>query len=131
MSRLIDPGIGEITDRLTILTLKLLYGGLAGKEVSHFQAERTSLLAKIRSRNSLNGVWFDQTLTLAAVNAALWQAEDELRIHREMQHLPIMDRSALICGIAFRIQDLNDRRAGLVAEINKAVGDTVGGMEKV
>lgn len=121
--RLLDPGTGEITDRLTILSLKILFGEQAGKEVSHFKAERTSLLAKIRSRE-LNGAWFDKVLELAAVNAALWHCEDDLRACREKTLTPVGDK--VVVDLAFLIQSLNDQRAALVGEINKSAGDEKG-----
>jgi hypothetical protein len=124
--RFLDPGAGEITDRLTILALKILFGREAGKEVTHFESERTSLLAKIRSK-TLNGAWFDRVLDLAAVNAALWHCEDEMREWRKKPvHLLSSDETVQVSTLAFRIQSLNDQRANLVREINKDAGDAVG-----
>jgi hypothetical protein len=135
--RLLDPGAGELTDRLTILALKILFGDQAGKDTTHFKAERTSLLTKVRSK-TLNGVWFDKMLDLAAVNAALWHKEDDLRVLREeirameagSQNSSWLSEMAHAGQIAFQIQSLNDRRAQLVAEINKDAGDA-GGQEKI
>jgi hypothetical protein len=125
--RLIDPGVGEVTDRLTILSLKLLFGAETGRDLAHFQKEQSALLAKIRTRD-LNGAWFHSLLELAAVNAALWHREDDLRALRsEGQTLQNVDA---IVECAFRIQELNDRRAVLIAAINKEAGDG-GGEEKV
>jgi hypothetical protein len=125
--RLLDPGAGEITDRLTILSLKILFGDQAGKDTTHFKAERTTLLSKIRSK-TLNGVWFDKALELAAVNAALWHCEDAMRGFRiEAGESPLTPTGcASVVEVAFRIQSLNDQRAKLVAEINKDAGDSVG-----
>ena len=126
--RLVNYGAGEITDRLTILALKILHGKAAGKSVEHFEREQETLLSKIRGR-TLNGVWFEQVLGLAAVNAALWTAEDEMRHWRE--HKPMLDglpgsitSAALRC--AFRIQELNDKRAELVSTINANSGEKDG-----
>jgi hypothetical protein len=123
--RFLDPGAGEITDRLTILALKLLFGREAGKDVLHFESERTSLLAKIRSK-TLNGAWFDRVLDLAAVNAALWHCEDEMRRYRGSVALRETIVYQDVADLAFRIQSLNDQRANLVREINKDAGDSVG-----
>jgi hypothetical protein len=122
--RFLDPGAGEITDRLTILALKILFGREAGKDVTHFESERISLLAKIRSK-TLNGAWFDKLLDLAAVNAALWHLEDEMR---EWRGIPALHNDSFpeVVSCAFRIQSLNDQRAALVREINKDAGDSVG-----
>jgi len=137
--RLIDPGPGEVTDRLTILSLKIRTGTESGLDVSHFVREQTVLLTKIRSR-TLNGVWFAQVLDLAAVNALLWQAEDELREWRAKRAPQTPDSSGLsgvgqgylaataadVVAVAFRIQELNDQRAQLVQQINKEAGEASG-----
>lgn len=122
MSRLINPGIGEVSDRLTILTLKVLAGSGQGKEVAHFEAERSLLLTKIHAR-TLNAMWFDAYTELAAVNGLLWHAEDDLRIWREGGPLYTGPQLETIRQLAFRIQALNDRRAELVMQINKEAGD--------
>jgi hypothetical protein len=121
--RLINIGAGEITDRLTILALKILTGEAAGKDTTHFENERTALLVLIRTR-TLNGSWFQQVLELGAVNAALWYAEDHLREIRGLSD-PVSLAPAII-ALAFRIQDLNDQRAQLVEAINKLSGDHIG-----
>lgn len=122
MSRLLDPGLGEITDRLTILALKILHGEAAGKDVAHFVRERNGLLTKVRAA-TVNGSWFEQALALGAVNAALWQRTDEQRSYLGLEKLTqvVEWQSAALCGIA--IMRLNDERARLVASINAQVGD--------
>jgi hypothetical protein len=125
--RLVNFGAGEITDRLTILALKLLHGRAVGKPVDHFARERDVLLAQIRAR-TLNGRWFEAVLALAAVNASLWQAEDTLRGYRLEPNENVRSRDPLtyyadVGRLAFRIQDLNDQRAELVALINSATGE--------
>lgn len=127
--RLINYGPGEIADRLTILSLKVLFGTEAGKDCTHFQTEQTALLQQIRSR-TLNGKWFAAYTDLAAVNAALWHAEDDLRELRMRwatgdsgYHTGI---APAVAEIAFRIQALNDQRAGLVQQINVDAGEGQG-----
>jgi hypothetical protein len=134
---LLNPGAGEITDRLTILSLKALYGAAAGKDVSHFVNERNGLLVKLRARE-LNGAWFECVLQLGAVNAALWARTDEQRRWMEQWRDRGPDSSGLSggpgsgfitataipaaeCGIA--IMRLNDERARLVRQINVLSGD--------
>lgn len=119
--RLMNPGAGEITDRLTILALKILHAPEQGKDPTHFENERNGLLVQIRTR-TLNGNWFEQVLDLAATNAALWDAEDDLRALR----LSGMGQLEAAGRIGFRIQELNDRRAGIVETINKLTGELVG-----
>lgn len=120
--RLIDPGTGELSDRLSILALKLLFGREAGKDVSHFEKEQTSILIKIRTKD-LNGAWFHCYTELAAVNAALWHAEDALRRLREDPPSRAPTVWEDIGRLAIRIQAFNDRRAELIAAINKEAGD--------
>lgn len=121
--RLINLGPGEITDRLTILALKILYAGQAEKPTEHFETERNALLVMLRGR-TLNGAWFEQVLSLAAVNAALWRVEDEMRAFREEGQTTKNRDDIIEC--AFRIQELNDERAKLIETINKATGDHLG-----
>lgn len=133
MGRLINPGAGEIADRLTILSLKILFTADRGKDPAHFVAEREGLLSMIRSR-TLNGKWFAAVVELAAVNGALWHAEDDLREWRDgVSARPLVPGPDCVFGendyeqirqLAFRIQDLNDQRARLVQQINLDAGDT-------
>lgn len=112
-----------MTDRLTVLSLKILIGTERGKPVTHFQTEQTALLQMLRSR-TVNGAWLEQVLELAAVNGQLWQAEDQLRAFRQADQLVGSDVDPIaVKQWAFRIQALNDRRAALVAEINARSGD--------
>lgn len=134
--RLVNFGTGEITDRLTILSLKILHGTAAGAEVKHFVDEKHTLLVQIRTR-TLNEKWFETALDLGAVNAALWYAEDELRSHRvagspstAAQTLESVPRLLSVSEVAFRIQALNDQRAQLIEAINKQTGEHLG-QEKV
>ena len=120
---LLNPCCGEISDRLTILSLKILHGDAAGKDVTHFVNERNGLLTKLKGRE-LNGAWFDLVLQLGAVNAALWQRTDELRGYLEEYERPgdMYDwASEGQCGRA--IMRLNDERARLVHAINVVSGD--------
>lgn len=122
MSRLINPGAGEIADRLTILELKIQAAGEVGKDRDHWESERTALLTKIHAR-TLNAAWFDAVLALAAVNGMLWHAEDDLRAWRSRDLVYTPADTDQIRILAFRIQALNDRRAALVHQINKEAGD--------
>jgi len=123
MARLVNYGAGEVCDRLSILALKILYGTSAQLEVSHWERERSVLLTKIAARQ-LGGAWFACYVELAAVNATIWKDEDELRYQRESP--PEVRRVEYVAEIAFRLQDLNDRRNVLIELINKEVGDHLG-----
>lgn len=123
MSRLVNLGPGDLSDRLTILALKQHYGEVAGKDIAHFRNEATELLTQIRSR-TLNGKWFAEVLSLAAVNAALWRAEDDLRGYRNSPGGPI-DKDKIV-ELAFSIQAANDKRAELIQKINLEAGEFLG-----
>lgn len=123
MSRLTNLGAGDLTDRLTILALKLLHYGAAGKPTEHLRNEQTALLAKLRTRE-LNGSWFDLVLELGAVNAAIWTATDDLRPYTIQGWEP--DEAARVADLGTSIMRLNDRRAQLVDEINKLTGEFLG-----
>lgn len=132
MARLINPGPGEIADRLTILALKILFGTAAGRPIDHFERERNALLVSFRQADPTKFV--EPLLELAAVNAALWHAEDDLREWREQAQAggPLECVAARdVVRLAFQIQVLNDRRAELVAAINQRGGDPQAGQEKL
>jgi hypothetical protein len=109
---IINPTVGDLTDRLTILSLKVLFGTAAGQPVEHFIQERTGILTKLRTRQI--GPWMGLLSDLAAVNGALWHAEEDLRGCQEL-----VDAGRL----GLRIQALNDQRAALIVKINKEAGD--------
>lgn len=130
MSRLINPGAGDVADRFTVVALKVLFGEAAGKDVGHFRNEQVVLLTKLNTREV--GPWLGQLVELGTVNAALWHAEDDLRDLRgpdpeltveTLRAKATHDGLAKVAHLAFRIQGLNDHRARLVADINKAAGD--------
>jgi hypothetical protein len=122
--RLINFGAGEVCDRLTILALKILHGTVRGRDVAHWQKEQVVLLTKIAARN---GSWFGHYTELAAVNASIWQGEDELRSHRVGSGgQPPTEVWPTLVQLGFRIQELNDQRAALIEAINKEAGDHLG-----
>ena len=119
MGRLVNYGLGELSDRLSILSLKILFGA----DPESFKAEKAALLVQLRTR-TVNAQWFEAYTDLAAVNAALWHAEDDLRqLRNGTAERPVVIQPDAALDLAFRIQELNDRRAALVAQINKEAGD--------
>lgn len=128
--RLVNYGCGEIIDRLSILALKRLYGAAASKPIDHFQREALVLQPQLSAR-ATHGGYFAPSLDLAAVNGALWTAEDQLRaLSKLCQDQPrstmtreFWESAALL---AFRIQELNDQRASLIEAINKLTGEHQG-----
>src|SRR5204862_3346551 len=106
VSRLLDPRLGEIVDRLTILGLKTLHGRQAGKPVAHFETEMQALVARFAGMGPMLGPL--EVTELAAVNGALWQAEDDLR---ELRANGVEQSTLVDAGrLAFRMQQLNDER---------------------
>jgi len=128
--RLINTGLGEFSDRLSILALKILHGDERGSETAHWKTERNALIAKLGAR-ALNANWVEAYIELAAVNAAIWRGEDELRAYRA-QHVEVVadprELRALTTAvqIAFNLQMWNDRRHELIEAINKDGGDFLG-----
>lgn len=130
--RLANYGAGEIVDRLSIISLKIVYGKQALKSVTHFEAERTELLAKLPQ---ITTVWFDATLELAAVNAMMWQDTNRVRDLRKLYEaatpeIPVLGAVQELAHLAMRLQEMNDRRAILITFINVWTGQTEQGAEK-
>jgi len=117
MTRLINFGLGEIVDRLTIVALKIQHEvGPLGP----WQQERQALISLIKPHTADNvPEWSD----LAAVNNQLWAAEDIMRGYRGRKlHLTAHDHFD-ISECAMRIQELNDERAQLIRSVNQSQGD--------
>lgn len=122
MARLINPGVGELVDRASILTLKLLHA--PADSAPHLRREYQQVLAIVQPRTTSAG-WIAEALELTVVNGVLWHAEDDLRAVRDGSQL--VDGDLIAAGrIAFRIQALNDRRNELIGEINKTTGEWAG-----
>src|SRR5678815_5708453 len=135
---LLNPTVGDLCDRLTILALKRLHGTAAGKDVSHFNREWAGLLTKIHGR-TLNGAWFEHLLDLGAVNAELWVLTDDMRTLAEQHRSVTTPDSSGLTGhfsgprvleqagpVGIAILRLNDRRAELIQTINELCGDADG-----
>jgi hypothetical protein len=133
MGRLANPGLGDILDRLSILALKIVHGEDRGRDISPFVAERAALLRQlVDDPNSLPNIGtalstalFFAQMELGAVNAALWQAEDQLRAWRGPSAPPSPEE------LAVRIQALNDRRAALIDDLNDVSGRLIAAEKKL
>ena len=86
------------------------------------KTEHNALIVKLGAR-TLNANWLEAYTELAAVNAAIWRNEDELR--RLRGNTTDWDKPQSLL-VAFRSQELNDRRAELIEAINKDAGDHLG-----
>ena len=128
--RLLNPSPGEILDRMSILELKISAARKKNVASIHFEAERASLDEVLRTWD--NGLIEDccgdeealdkktsamatHRNALAAVNALLWRAEDEVRATPE-------DSSFKLARLCKQIVHLNDSRAGHVLALNKLYG---------
>jgi hypothetical protein len=126
MTRLINFGLGEICDRLSILALKILHAEQKGADVTMLRNERAALMVKLLTRDG--GRWIEFHTDLAAVNATIWQAEEELRSRREAlkrtdDEGEEAEHHYHAGALGLRILDLTDRRTALVNQINAYVGD--------
>jgi hypothetical protein len=115
----IEVSPGEAADKLTILTIKQDRIRDAEK-LAHIGREAALLdaaLAPLRAR-------FPEILPLIeklrAVNEALWDVEDALRLHEKRS-----DFGAEFVRLARSVYEMNDRRARLKAEINAILGSDI------
>ncbi len=125
--RLIQPRLGELLDRLTILRLKIQHG----KETTHFRWEFAQIILLVEERSE----WLAPPTRaqmealeeqLAGVNKAIWRSEDEVRGFRERYlevPFPLTSTDADAAAKAgFQSQQLNDRRSQLIHQINVLTG---------
>jgi len=125
----LQPTVGELADRQTILELKVHHGRAAGVETSMWASELHEIeerLAKGRTGFTAEEQHLFTRLfgTLRSINASLWVAEDEVRAMPESE-------LAALAALAKRIANLNDQRAQSVRELNRLAGENVTGNEKV
>ena len=118
MTRLIDFGLGEIVDRLTILGLQVAH--LPSNDATAFEAERRQLIDRIKPDTADTiPEWKD----LANVNNQLWMAEDKMRGYRERETRLTTHDLFDVAELGMTCQALNDERSQLIASINKSQGD--------
>lgn len=122
--RVMNPGPGEVMDRLSILYRKILEGG---EKAKHLEDERDDLWAELGRWNqnakmpsNIQGLtWM---LLLSAVNGAIWERENMLRRLRDKEVEDDIVFSALAGTVAMKNQELNDKRNALIVEINSIYG---------
>lgn len=113
MSPLLDPGLGDLLDRLTILLLKIKYGQRLKRPVEHFEVEYKAVRDRI---GTFNGHYREESRDrLLELNEGIWLATDQFR-----QATTNAQKAAL----GMKMVDLNDRRASLIRVLNQAGGDT-------
>lgn len=103
---LIHPTMGEVLDRLSILSMKIMEGRLRQPEaeIAHFEAERTELVdSLLRSFSPAAWDLFLWAVELGAINGRMWELNKQARHSHE---ITLKD-----------IHLLNDRRAELILRI--------------
>ena len=127
---LLNPTPGEVVDRLTILELKITAAGKRNAPTAELQAEQLQLQQLMREHEQAviedcmgdDDLWETKqnqirivTNGLAAVNALLWECEDNVR------ELPVTEALKL-AALAKQIARLNDNRATLKKELSELYG---------
>jgi hypothetical protein len=125
VTSLLEPNIGEVLDRQSILTLKIEAGMCKGISTELWEREHADLDAYLTKKMQS----WQQTATsgsteslgrltaeLTIANTKLWVAEDELRALRQNGD------SGTIAELAYRIADLNDARSRIIGELNQMFG---------
>src|ERR1035437_9975247 len=131
--RMLEPDIGEVLDRMSILQLKIDAGMKRAaategwdeelrqldvylqKKITKWQAVATS--SSTEDLGSLNA-------RLCIVNQKLWDAEDAIRTYHKIAMSLTAAQTNEVVALALRIADLNDVRADLVRGINGLFGVT-------
>ena len=108
--------LGDVVDKVTILLLKQEHISDPTKQANvlrELAVLRDSWLAEGFAPMESLAAWDD----LCAVNAKLWQVEDDLRAHEARQ-----DFGPQFVALARSVYHLNDQRADLKRDINAALG---------
>lgn len=118
MSRLLNPGLGDYADRLTILELKIADAEKKGRSATHFEIERKAVLKHLAGMGRDYVLVSELVDQLWHVNAEIWRGTDIVRaLAPQWESARETDVYALAEG-AVMLQRLNDRRAELVRLIS-------------
>lgn len=134
--RLLEPEIGEVLDRQSILQLKIEAGMKHMVATEAWETElkeldnylQRKMQAWQRTATSFAHDLFGKCVAeLTQANARLWRLEDEIRSFIKMRDTNSLDVNSLErCGAtAMNIAEINDIRAGLVVRINAMFGSQV------
>ena len=115
----IEVSPGEAADKLTILHIKLDRIRDAGK-LAHVGREAAVLEAALAPLRARFPAILPLIAELRAVNEALWDVEDALRLHEKRG-----DFGAEFVRLARSVYETNDRRARIKAEINRILGSDI------
>lgn len=131
MGRLLNPGLGELADRYTILQLKIEHAP-DRRNTAHFHTEQAQVLMHMERHGAdvLNTPKVRTALgRLSGVNGQLWDYEDRMARYATVDHLR-HDDPHQVANVAVEIWRLNRQRNELIAEINTLAG-TDRGPEKL
>jgi hypothetical protein len=115
----IEVSPGEAADKLTILTIKQDRIRDAEK-LAHIGREAALLDAALAPLRARFPAILPLIAELRAVNEALWEVEDSLRLHEKRA-----DFGAEFVRLARSVYETNDRRARIKAEINAILGSDI------
>lgn len=128
MGRLLNPGLGELADRFTILQLKIFHGD--PRNTTHFHAEQAQLLMRMEGMyaNLLHGTQTAALIDqLRDVNKRLWTLEDQMAEYAKRTSPWTGEREAVGCAnTAIQIWRANRTRNALIDDINKLAGNFQG-----
>lgn len=108
---LLHPTLGEMIERFLLLRLKIRHGEILGKDIAHFEKEKTEIREALRKRDK----WPREQLMqdLMQVQAQLWGLIE--RANNGDEHL----RAAFV-------QKVNRRRIEIREQIDKEAGEFQG-----
>lgn len=109
---LIEVSIGEVLDKMSILTIKL--NKIQDSEKLRNVAKELSHLNKKIERGMIEDGLYE---ALCGVNGKLWDVEDKLREHEKEQNF-----NYTFVELARSVYHLNDTRARIKKEINLKYG---------
>lgn len=115
----IEVSPGEAADKLTILTIKQDRIRDAAK-LEHIGREAALLDAALAPLRARFPAILPLIAQLRAVNEALWDVEDALRLHEKRA-----DFGVEFVQLARSVYETNDRRARIKAEINAILGSDI------
>lgn len=115
----IEVSPGEAADKLTILHIKQDRIRDAEK-LAHVGREAAMLEAALAPLRARFPAILPLIAELRAVNEALWDVEDALRLHEKRG-----DFGAEFVRLARSVYETNDRRARIKAEINRILGSDI------
>ena len=140
MGRLLNPGAGDLADRLTILMLKLQYANL-NADTTHLHAEQAQVQMLLERQLGITLVthWAEIRVTcwaeiaqLARLNRQLWELEDRMAeiADTTAPRRPRTWDAEVVAEIGIQIWRANRARNAQITRINELAG-TVRGEEKL